>query len=227
MEKNIRNKLQTIWNKDLINSKPDYSLINDLFEFIDKKYSEPWRHYHNQKHILYMLNKLDEFILKDNKYFIKHNIDLKILCTAICLHDVIYDSWSLVNEQASADFAKMFVKVLSNESKNIEDVEKLILSTKHLNKKNITESEALIRDLDIFNFVEIDTPLDRFKLFQEIRAEYFFLSIEEFLAGRIKLIEDFFNREKIFLSKIFSKYELTVKENLKNYLIEMKTYLRK
>jgi predicted metal-dependent HD superfamily phosphohydrolase len=225
METVIINNLKMTWHREIADFSANQNLINELLEFVNNKYSESYRHYHNHFHIGKMLRVLFEMKWKQ-----REGVDTKVIITAICLHDVIYDAWSRFNEENSADFAKMLVSIIAPNANAINlDIQKCILSTKHkeaFSAKDISIEEKMIRDLDLYDFIEINTPAARFKQFQQLRAEYFWLSELEFLNGRIEFLENLLKRHKIFLMDDFIKYESEARDNITKYIIELKTCLK-
>ena len=89
--------IKLLYNNLLLKYTDNFTLINELYADIEKKYSSPNRYYHNLKHIIKMLNTIKQSenseLLTDNIYF------------AVWYHDIIYNTLRKDNEKRSADFA--------------------------------------------------------------------------------------------------------------------------
>ena len=180
-----------------------------LYESITKAYSEPHRYYHTLKHIYNMFESIKFYVGSSTKY--------SLLFLSCLYHDVIYDTHSFTNEEDSFKKLEMdfYTHLLDDE---IQECKNLILATKkHLLLENYYEfkifldSDLLIlgSDTDVYN-----------KYSQAIRKEYIWVDETIYIKERVKVLENFLNRETIYYSDIFKhKYEYMARENL---LLEIK-----
>lgn len=180
---------------------------NNYFEDIIQHYSEPNRAYHNQKHIL---NSLKEFDLIKNK---DHNLKFGTVEMAIWYHDVIYDVSANDNEEKSAKYAKLKCEEMNLPKAFIEDVQSLILATKH-NNLNVSQNAKYLMDIDL---VSLGKPADIFdkyddQIFTEYSSVY---SKEDYQKGRAEFFKSMLDRPFIYSTKYFQdKYEEQARENL-------------
>ena len=185
-----------IWEKQ----KPG---LEKIYQSLREKYNEPHRYYHNLEHISTCLKEYSD--LKD---LAKHPFEVEI---AIWFHDVIYNTRQRGNEEKSAEYAHdtlhQFVK-----DKQLEEIQKLILITKHDSEpKNIDEKILIDVDLAIFG----QQPEQYNEYEKKIREEYSWIPEQNFWKGRIKLLKNFLDREFIFYTEDFrSKYEEQARRNL-------------
>lgn len=96
--------------------KIDYNLILSMW-------NESHRSYHNQNHLLDLVNKINEI-----KSSISQKEYEKLLITAL-FHDIVYDPMRNDNEEKSAQF---FIESVSDkQNSDIQDIKQMILDTKN------------------------------------------------------------------------------------------------
>ena len=172
-----------------------------------KCYYEEHRFYHTFDHIKRMFDVANKYnlLLTDEQSM------------AIFYHDAYYDPGFDQNEELSA---KMFMDYCFNQKAVSLDafiVRQIILDTK-LEISTINESKLVI-DLDLY-----DLGTDRYENYKNnIRKEFYIYSDEEFRQGRVKWIESFLAREKIYISNIdvFVEMEEKARRNLSDELQEL------
>jgi predicted metal-dependent HD superfamily phosphohydrolase len=191
----------------------------ELFNLVSL-YSEPHRHYHNTKHIWHCFGELEDFTSNSNA--ILDDKDIRKLEYAIWYHDAIYNPFSKLNEQNSAN---LFSVISSEKDKfdydEIEEIKNLILCTKNheIHDKAIFNSELqkIICDIDLSILgQEPETYLEYSK---NIRKEYAHISFEKYKLARIGFINLFLIKKKVFKTAYFqNKYENSVRKNLNQEL---------
>ncbi len=176
----------------------------DLFEKILSKYSESNRHYHNFRHIKEMWNLIELNIGKSPKY--------SLLFLSCLYHDIIYDSKSKTNEEDSflelkADFQKVLLK------HELDECKYLIQGTKTHNFLQDSYEHKLFLDSDLAILGSSEMRYSEYS--SAIRKEYSWVSDEVYKIERVKVLEKFLTREKIYYTNIMQQnFEEKARENL-------------
>jgi len=177
----------------LFNHKPQ------LHEALKKKYAEPHRRYHTWTHIEQLVDQLEN--IKDlvkNQHAVSYSI---------FYHDAIYNIPGSSNEKESAD---LFVRDATDHLGEtiINLVAQFINATKaHVIPKNLTNEEHS----DCQHFLDMDMSIlgsdlqTYLQYAKDIRQEYIAFNDEMYNFGRAKVLEEFLQRDKIFLSDHFNK----------------------
>ena len=186
--------------------------INSTYDRLVTAYAESDRYYHNLNHISDGLEKLDE---------VRHLADNPdVLEMAWWWHDVIYDTTSNINEEASAAVANNVLKTLGLSDNLLSHIElrihimQLILATKHIHIPE-AEDSRLIVDIDL---VSLATPPEVFdQNTANIRKEYSWVPDDSFRIGRAEFFSKLLtSRPSIYLTDYFrNRYEAQARENLK------------
>lgn len=199
--------LKSKWFELVLNYTKDDTIIASLWDEILKNYTSKNRHYHNLKHIQNMLLYAEDY---------KTNInDFDAIIFAIWYHDVVYKSTKKDNEEKSAVFAEKSLKKLNFEVKRLENVQKLIISTKkhqiHLDKN---KDNAYLLDFDL-SILGSDWET-YYNYTKQIRKEYKIYPDFMYKAGRKKVLQHFLERETLYFTEVFqNKAEKQARENLK------------
>jgi len=185
-------------------------LIENLWSEIEKKYSEKRRHYHNLNHLENMFSELE--LVKD-KIMNFNNISFSVF-----YHDVIYDATSKLNEEKSAEFAKLRLQQLGLNEIDIAEISEQILATKSHQKSEKGDINYLLdADLSILG-KDLETYLGYTK---NIRKEYSIYPDFLYKPGRKKVLQHFLELENIFKTEDFrDKFELQANENIE---VELKS----
>ena len=183
----------------------DLSAIENLFNSIVEHYSAKNRAYHNLSHIQSLLSLSeslpDKIQSRDAFYF------------AIWFHDLIYDTKSSDNEEKSAEFAVEALAGLGVPEQTIAVTREMILATKHHRADDLS--------WDVKAFLDLDTsilgaPEDIYKEYSRaIRKEYSWVPGFLYRKGRMKVLNDFLEREFIYCTEeIRMKYEMQARRNI-------------
>ncbi|MGB6082625.1 hypothetical protein [Moheibacter sp.] len=197
--------------KELIGSYTnDNSLINELWNEIERNYSAKKRHYHNLTHLENMLKELDEVVVK-----IHHP---EAILFSLFYHDIIYNPSTNNNEEKSAESAARRMKELSVPDADIKRTEEQILATKsHHSLENDTQY-LIDADLSILGQTQ-----EVYSIYsQNVRKEFSIYPDFIYKSGRRKVLKDFLERERIFKTDYFyQKYEKAARINIENELREI------
>lgn len=182
----------------------DEILIANLWQEIEKRYSEKGRHYHNLTHLENMFLELE--LVKDKI------LNFKTIAFSVFYHDVIYNASSKLNEEKSAKFAEAKLEKLGLSKTDIRDISEQILATKsHQSSENNDTNYLLDVDLSILG-KDIETYL---KYTKQIRKEYSIYPDFLYKPGRRKVLQHFLELESIFKTDYFKeKYEISARENI-------------
>jgi len=196
--------LKEYWNSTIL-KYTDELYADELFSNIIKHYTESSRYYHNQTHILKMLDFSFLYIDKIQ--------DADTLQLAIFYHDIIYNSLNKNNETESAALAVEQLSKTNFPKEKIKLVEQFIVSTqKHF---------PIIEHLDLHYFLDFDLAIlgtERsiyIDYAEKIRKEYKWVPTFLYNKNRKKVLQHFLEREHIYFTEIFSNlYEENARKNL-------------
>lgn len=200
--------LKEIFSKLLINYTTNSSLINELWDEVEKNYSEKKRHYHTLKHLENLFTSLTE---------VKSEIqNWESILFTLFYHDIIYTALKSNNEENSALLAENRMQQLSVSSDITERCKKQILATK---------SHAKSTDSDTNYFTDADISVlgqtwEIYSLYyKNVRKEYAIYPDFIYNSGRKKVIQYFLSMDSIFKTDYFyNKFEKVAKENLNKEL---------
>jgi predicted metal-dependent HD superfamily phosphohydrolase len=184
---------------------PDRDLIESLFNSIVEHYSAKNRAYHNLSHIqsLFALSEalLEKVQNRDALYF------------AVWFHDVIYDTKRSDNEEKSAEFAVEALAGLGVPEQTFATTREMILATKHHRADDLSWDTKAFLDLDTSI---LGAPEEIYKEYSRaIRKEYSWVPDFLYRKGRLKVLNDFLGRDRIYYTEeIASKYELQARRNI-------------
>jgi predicted metal-dependent HD superfamily phosphohydrolase len=184
---------------------PNPDLIESLFNSIVEHYSASERVYHNLSHIQSLL-ALSESLMgkvqnRDSFYF------------AIWFHDVIYDTKRSDNEEKSAEFAAEALASLGAPEQTITTTREMILATQHHRADDASWDMKAFLDLDTSI---LGAPGDVYNEYSSaIRKEYSWVPDSLYRKGRMKVLNDFLGRERIYnTEEIGAKYETQARHNI-------------
>ncbi|WP_299382733.1 hypothetical protein [uncultured Lacinutrix sp.] len=200
------NWLKTEW-QNLASKYCNNTLAEELWAEIETNYTQKTRHYHNLAHIHNMLLQAETY-----KTEIK---DFEALQFAIWYHDIIYKSSKKDNEDKSALFAEKRLKSINFDSKRIENIEKLIISTKkHELAIDKNRDNAYLLDIDLSI---LGSDWDTYQTYiSNIRKEYIIYPDFIYKPGRKKVLKHFLDRKTLYFTDVFrNKHETQARENLK------------
>src|SRR5579864_1986252 len=163
----------------------DPHLASQTFDEICEHYAEPARHYHTLVHIQEVLRHVENL-----SHYARNPAVVKL---AAWLHDIIYDSKASDNEERSAAYAEDLWRRLS-----IADglrVASLVLKTRTHEAGNDPDAQVLI-DADLAILGATDSAYRAYA--EQTRQEYTWVPEPEFKKGRMRVLQKFLARPKIF-----------------------------
>jgi predicted metal-dependent HD superfamily phosphohydrolase len=180
-----------------------------VFQELDRRYSEEHRHYHNWIHISACLDELEEA-----RSLAIHPTALEM---AVWFHDAVYVPRAPDNEELSARMARSAAESMNLPSVTVREVEELILDTRYLTDDSRDElcpqDSALIRDVDLSILGKTREEFDGYE--KAIGLEYRSVPERERWDRRIHILEGFLALPRIYTVPYFQKrYEHRARRNL-------------
>ena len=186
--------------------------IGSAGELLIERWSTPDRRFHNLRHLIDMLARVDELAEES------HNPD--IMRVACWYHGCVFSSdvEEVIrgnggeDETASAAFAEADLRHLGVPMETIKRVCCLIVNLKrHMLDEHDIDAQALI-DADLGTLaVDPQTYAEYVRL---LREEYSHIPVEEYLRGRLTIVSRLLNREHLFHSPLGERWEHAARENL-------------
>ena len=153
-------------------------------------WSEPQRHYHDQRHLrecLALWMRLRE-----------HSPRAGEVAIALWFHDAIYDPQASSNELNSAAWAARSLVRAGADSDTAQRVHDLVMATQH------GAPAALASSPDVQLLVDIDlsilgSPAERFERYdQDVRKEYAWVSGFRYQEARAQVLQSFLDRPQLY-----------------------------
>jgi predicted metal-dependent HD superfamily phosphohydrolase len=196
--------LKEIFSNLLINYTTNSSLINELWDEVEKNYSEKKRHYHTLQHLENLLITLTE---------VKSEIqNWESILFTLFYHDIIYTALKSDNEENSALLAEKRMQQLSVSNDIIERCKNQILATKSHSKSTDSDTNYFTdADLSV-----LGQPWEIYSLYyKNVRKEYAIYPDFIYNPGRKKVIQHFLSMNSIYKTDYFyNQFEKVAKENL-------------
>ena len=200
-EAELEQELTSRW-ADLMPTHPE------LGESLRRRYAEPQRHYHDRRHLLQVLRMVDQLAGDE---------DLFLVRLAAWFHDAVYDlpERELTNEEASARLSVRELGRAGFEQEDLTQVARLVrLTATHLPGTRDPEGELLC-DADL---AVLAAPPELYDAYVDaVRAEYAAVPEEDFLAGRLAVLEPIAGSE-IFRSGKAQSLKAAARANLEREL---------
>lgn len=175
----------------------------NMWNEIQKNYSEANRHYHNLAHLNSILTELK---IHQDKF---SNWDAIVF--AIVYHDLVYDASKNNNEEQSAAIALQRLKQIVAPEHLTTFCEHLILATKKHESSDMETNLFTDADLSI-----LGSDSETYQTYtRQIRLEYSIFPDLVYNPGRKKVLTHFLNMNNIYKTKEFwDKYEQRARANL-------------
>jgi predicted metal-dependent HD superfamily phosphohydrolase len=200
---------QAAWQDYPINTSPktcEQHQVDLVFGLLVNVYTQPDRHYHNLDHINHLLTILERF----NQGKLR---DPLAVFLAIWFHDFVYDSQATDNEIQSAKAANKLLTNLGASIDLIVRVEQLILATQGHQISPEDFDQCIFLDADLAILGEDSVSYQAYA--QSIRREYSWVSELDYKAGRIRVLESFVKRPKLYYTDLlFGELEAIARSNL-------------
>lgn len=181
-------------------------------ERLIEMWGSPDRRFHNLRHAIDMLARVDE--LADES----HNPDIMRL--AAWYHGCIFSSSSEEtyrrnggeDEVASAAYAAQDLHGLGVPDKVVDRVCALILNLKHHNLAPNDIDALALNDADLGALAVEPQQYKKYR--EQVRAEYAHIPAADYLRARLTIIGKLLARDALFSSPLGARWELPARENL-------------
>jgi predicted metal-dependent HD superfamily phosphohydrolase len=193
----------------------DRAAADGVWDELIRHYSEPHRAYHNLSHITMLLRHAET-----------HQAQIalpEIVEFSIWFHDVIYDTHLKDNELRSAEWARRAMIAMLVDERHIPPVMECIAATE---QHEITSSR--IADLPLFLDIDLAILGAKEEIYQRysdsIRAEYDWVPIDQYRAGRGNVLRRFLDRPSLFFTaEMAACFEEQARTNLAAELQQIST----
>jgi len=184
------------------------------FEKLAQAHETPPRAYHNLNHIEACLKELDEV-----RALAEHPNEVEL---AIWFHDAIFDPKARDNELQSAGLAAEILSALGASSERIENVQVLILATRHDPSIPLdTRDEKLLADIDLAILGKPPEIFDGYE--RQIREEYSWVPWDVYCEKRGHALKAFHARTRIYFTPEFQdRYDQQARRNLERSIDRLK-----
>ncbi len=181
--------------------------VNGVWEQLRACYSEPWRAYHNLRHIDECLNCCDcsDQVVSDRR----------AVAVALWFHDAVYRAGAADNETRSAALARECLTSLGASRELSEHVAALVLATDHRRPPSEVEAQ-LICDIDLRI---LGRGIDIYDAYAAAIQAEVGLPASEYAPHRQAFLENMLAREHIYHTADFrQQYEGPARHNLQREL---------
>ncbi len=210
LKDNLTDTLLSYWLYTIQSFGVEEITATQVFNQLVTAYSSPNRYYHNLQHIHHVLNTIQ--ILQG------YAQNLLAVQLAAWFHDIVYNPETNDNEEKSADYAEEIFRSLNIPVNTVNTVTRLILLSKN--------HQVAGDDLDGQVFIDADLAIlaiqpDKYQEYaQAIRQEYAWMSEENYVIGRKKVLEQFLVRPQIYFTPLMLEFaEIPARVNLRNELL--------
>ncbi len=179
---------------------PDDALRLEL----QRRYSEPQRHYHTMQHLGECLAWFDQ-----EQALAERPGEVAL---ALWFHDAIYDVHAHDNEARSADWARQALQAAGVSDAAADRVHALVMATRHDAVPEGRDAELLI-DIDLSILGAERARFDEYE--RQVHAEYGFVPEEIRLPRRRAILQRFLDRPAIYATpRLHALLEARARENL-------------
>ncbi len=153
------------------------------------RYEEPERAYHNLGHALRVWQDVTQYASEEGI------ADTGAVQLAALLHDVVYDPRRQDNEAQSAEFAVHWGRTLGLGSFVMDRAAEIILATQHHGSTSAVEI-GVVLDADLAILAASSEDYEAYR--KAIRQEYAWVTEEEWIVGRGRVLSAFLARDQIY-----------------------------
>ncbi len=184
-------ELRIAWELHVGPSRPAFR----WYESVVTRYREPHRHYHDVRHLRWVVRHLGELAAT-------HRLaDLSATVAAAFFHDVIYDPTAADNERSSAHLASTALTELGWADHRVADVATLIIGTiDHVVAADTTVDAAALYAADLG--VLAADPAGYSDYVRNVRREYAHVSDQGWTTGRSTVLRSFLDRSAIYAPEL-------------------------
>ena len=198
--------------------------IRDVGQSLVDRWTEPGRDFHNLKHLVDVLVRVDELVEET------HEPDLVRL--AAWYHGAIFDSAERKayanrggeDEIASARLAVDELTSLGVPERSAQRVHDLVVALVRHSPDPADFDCAVLCDADL---AVLAAEPQRYKAYlHDVRAEYAHLPIEDYVRARLRILHKLLARPSLFVSPLGAAWEEPARQNLSGELQRLEKELR-
>lgn len=161
-----------------------------VFDQLVAAYTEPHRHYHTLEHLGEMFRVVGRLRASDPG----------AVFLAVWFHDVVYDPRAKDSEARSAEVAAEWLAPLGVPEATLAKVKELIRATAHFTGEPPTDADTRhLLDADLAILGAGETRYARYAA--DIRKEYARVPDADYRAGRVKVLDAFLARPRIYFAE--------------------------
>ncbi|QPL05624.1 MULTISPECIES: hypothetical protein [Actinomyces] len=186
--------------------------VREAGERLIEMWASPERRFHNLKHAIDMLARVDE--LQDES----HNPDVMRLaawyhgCVFSSTTEQIYRRNGGEDEEASAAYAREDLTALGVPERVTERVCALIINLKRHNLDQGDIDALALNDADLATLAADPQEYKRYR--ELVRQEYAHIPDRDYLRARLEIVSRLLARENLFCSPLGQRWEVAARENL-------------
>lgn len=176
-----------------------------LAEDLLARWAEPHRRYHDLRHLIEVLDRIDELAA------FAHRADLVRL--AAWWHDAVHDGRAGADEQASADLAGQQLLHAGVDPGWVSEVVRLVLVTAdHVPRGPQDHDAAVLCDADLGILAAAPDRYERYAA--DVRLEYAHVGDEAFTVGRSAVLRELAGRPRLFRTPGAQPWDQRARANL-------------
>jgi predicted metal-dependent HD superfamily phosphohydrolase len=180
------------------------------------RYEEPHRHYHTDRHLLAVLEALDELSHPERPTPAQR--------LAAWFHDAVYTGSTPTDEETSARLAEQRLSSLELGDSLVESVVSMVMATaRHLDPTADHDPDtSTFLDADLSILAADETTYDSYC--DGVRREHSTVPEERFVAGRRAVVEALLAREHLYLTaRGQERYDQAARANLRRELAALRS----
>lgn len=166
-----------------------------LRERVIAAYEQPWRHYHDVRHLDEVLARIGEICSEATDL----GVDQQVVTLAAYFHDVVYDTGGSThpsNEEASAQCAQAWLTSAGLDRATVDEVARLVRGTADHASDPSDVSAAVLYDADL---AILAAAPDRYAEYAaDVRREYAAVPDADFAAGRSQVLRSLLDRPSVY-----------------------------
>jgi predicted metal-dependent HD superfamily phosphohydrolase len=208
----LQQKLAISWQQCWQDLPIDPSTSDRIFQLLIDAYTQPNRYYHNLTHIDRLLSTIARFSTTLN--------DPLAVYLAAWFHDFVYDPQAADNEIQSASAARELLPKTGVDRDSIDRISALILATQGHQTDPSDRDRCIFLDADLAILGADPATYDLYQ--RSIRREYSWVADDAYRTGRIRVLESFFHRDRLYYTDLlFDELESIACNNITTELMQL------
>jgi predicted metal-dependent HD superfamily phosphohydrolase len=192
--------------------------ILPVVEYLWAHYGAPERYYHNLAHIDHCMRELEWIRERFHISNVDH-AELQAAKLALWYHDLVYDPKLHNNEELSCSILCAHAGELRLHAGLVDQAYRAIMATRH-KAVPVNPIDKYVVDIDLAILHAPEPLFDTYE--RQVREEYAFVDDVTWTVGRIKVLQEFLDREWIYSTPMFRRrYEGDARANLKRSIARL------